>query len=605
MIVPMKKATIITQDKDADSTVSALRRLGVLHVEYEQAPAGEDINSLKDKITLVNSSLEVLSIKEFLIPGTVKPSKKLADWAFTAKHIIDLYKRIEQLYEYAATLTNRIGQLEPWGDFDPAQIAQLAGKDIFVRLYQIPIKEMALIPSGVVVKKVFTQGGIAYCAIISQGEVDPSTSLEGHGERSRTIEIHFKEISLPKMGLHQLRKRLTEDRQAMQSLKEEITKLTSYRAELIVIKNSLEKELELRQAIRGMGQSGALTYITGYVPFDKVGSVTQVAKQEKWGLVVREPEEEDNVPVLIRNPRWISLISPIFKFLEILPGYRELDISLLFLIFFSIFFGMLIGDAGYGLIYALITFLIQRKCVKKGMPQSVFYLFYILSLCAIVFGLLTGTFFGQEWLAKLGIKPLMPALTDQHNIQAVCFFIGALHLTIAHAWRFALKMPSLEALADAGWILVLWTAFFLAKTLVLGDSFPYFGNWLLVSGLALVILFTNPQRNILKGIAQGLGTVALSLMNNFTDVVSYVRLFAVGLAGVAIADAFNSMAALVGHKGILAIIVSAFILIVGHTLGIVLGPVSVLVHGVRLNVLEFSGHANVTWSGNAYKPLKE
>ena len=166
-------------------------------------------------------------------------------------------------------------------------------------------------------------------------------------------------------------------------------------------------------------------------------------------------------------------------------------------------------------------------------------------------------------------------------------------------------MPSLAALADAGWILVLWTAFFLAKTLVLGDSFPYFGKWLLVSGLALVILFTNPQRNILKGIVEGLGTVALSLMNNFTDVVSYVRLFAVGLAGVAIADAFNSMAALVGHKGILAIIVSAFILIVGHALGIVLGPVSVLVHGVRLNVLEFSGHANVTWSGNAYKPLKE
>lgn len=589
MIVAMKKATIITLQKDRDATVGALRKLGVLHVEYEQIPRGEDINSLQEKIVLVNSSLEVLSIKEFLIQGTVKPSEKLTDWVFTAKHIIDLHKRLQQLGEYAATLTDRINQLEPWGDFDPARIAELAKKNIFVRLYQIPIREMPSIPSGVAVEKIFQSGGMVNCAVISPGKV----------------EITFKEISLPKMGLNQLLQRLAEDRQAMQSLKQEITKLSSSRADFMVIKNSLEKELELRQAVRGMGQSGALTYITGYVPFDKTDSVTQTAKKEKWGLVFRDPSEEDNVPVLIRNPRWIALISPIFKFLEILPGYRELDISLPFLIFFSIFFGMLIGDAGYGLIYALITFLMQRRCAKKGVAQSVFYLFYILSLCAIVFGLLTGTFFGQEWLAKLGIKPLMPALTDQHNLQAVCFFIGALHLSIAHAWRFVLKMPALQALADAGWVLVLWTAFFVAKTLVLGDSFPYFGKWLLVSGLALVILFTNPQRNILKGIAQGLGTVALSLMNNFTDVVSYVRLFAVGLAGVAIADAFNSMAALVGHKGILAIIVSAFILIVGHTLAIVLGPVSVLVHGVRLNVLEFSGHANVTWSGNAYKPLKE
>jgi V/A-type H+-transporting ATPase subunit I len=84
-----------------------------------------------------------------------------------------------------------------------------------------------------------------------------------------------------------------------------------------------------------------------------------------------------------------------------------------------------------------------------------------------------------------------------------------------------------------------------------------------------------------------------------------VRLFAVGLAGVAIADAFNSMAGLVGNKGVLAIIISMLVLVIGHALGVVLGPVSVLVHGVRLNVLEFSGHANVTWSGFDYKPFKE
>jgi V/A-type H+-transporting ATPase subunit I len=236
---------------------------------------------------------------------------------------------------------------------------------------------------------------------------------------------------------------------------------------------------------------------------------------------------------------------------------------------------------------------------------AAFYLFYLLSISAIVFGVLGGIFFGQEWLEKLGINPLVPALDNPQSMQAICFFIGALHLTLAHGWRFILKMPSLEALADIGWIGVLWAAFFLAKNLILGDSLPYFWKWLAVAGISLVILFTSPQKNIFKGIANGLGTLALSLVNNFTDVVSYIRLFAVGLAGIAIADAFNAMAGMVGFKNIAAMIVSVLILIIGHSLAIALGPVSVLVHGVRLNVLEFSGHANVTWSGFKYKPFKE
>ncbi|MFA4843051.1 MAG: V-type ATP synthase subunit I, partial [Candidatus Omnitrophota bacterium] len=131
------------------------------------------------------------------------------------------------------------------------------------------------------------------------------------------------------------------------------------------------------------------------------------------------------------------------------------------------------------------------------------------------------------------------------------------------------------------------------------------GKWLIILGVSLVIFFTNPRKNILKTVGEGLGALALGLMNNFTDVVSYVRLFAVGLAGVAIADAFNAMAGLVGTGNLLAIAGSVLIVIIGQTLGMVLGPVSVLVHGVRLNVLEFSGHANISWSGRPYKPLRE
>ena len=192
-------------------------------------------------------------------------------------------------------------------------------------------------------------------------------------------------------------------------------------------------------------------------------------------------------------------------------------------------------------------------------------------------------------------------------MQRLCFFIGALHLTIAHAWRGLLKFPHPGFLADAGWIGVLWVSFFLAATLILGQPFPAWGTPLAVCGIILVLFFSDPRKNVLKGLGAGFVSVTfgLSFMSAFTDVVSYVRLFAVGLAGVAISDTTNAMAAGLG-TGLIGLTAGSAIRIFGHALNIVLGPIAILVHGVRLNVLEFGlNHTSITWSGAPYKPLQE
>ena len=388
-------------------------------------------------------------------------------------------------------------------------------------------------------------------------------------------------------------------------LKQELCVLTCQRKELGQIKQSLEKELEFHQVLKGMGQNEGLAYVAGYIPSDSVHSLADLAGKQRWGFSISDPSGEDSVPTLIKNPRWVSLISPVFKVIEVVPGYRELDISLWFLLFFSVFFGMLIGDAGYGLIYFILTFWAQRKFGGKVKDKAPFYLFYILSSSAIIWGLLSASFFGQEWLLERSVKPLLPALGDDKNVRTLCFFIGALHLSIAHIWRVLIQFPSLVALTDVGWISILWGAFFLAKVLILGAVMPVCGPWLIYIGMILVVFFSNPRKNILRGISAGLGTLLLNLINNFTDVVSYIRLFAVGLAGVAVADAFNKMAAGVGFKGIIPGLLSSFILLAGHGLNVLLGPMSVLVHGVRLNVLEFCTHLDIKWSGFSYRPLKE
>lgn len=592
MIVPMKKVTVITQEKDSGVSVSNLRGLGVLHVEHQVQPGGADINKLQEDIVLLNSSVEVLSEKEFSSEFVAPEEKKLADWDFTARHIVDLRKRLEQLDEFGRHLIAESLKWQDWGDFQPQAVKELARKNIHLKLYQIPLKEIKNLPEDVFVQKARVAGSIAYCIVVSQGE----------------RALSYKEVALPNISLSETRSRLAENGKVISAIKNDLSALSPWRDKLIAVKKSLEAELEFRQAIRGMGRLGAISYITGYVPSDKTSSLVQIAKKEQWGLTVSDPSPEENVPVLIRNPRWIELSRPIFKFLEILPGYREQDISLPFLIFFSIFFGMLIGDAGYGIIYAILTFFLHKKAGKKGADTSSFFLFYILSFCAIIWGLFTGTFFGQEWVLKAGYKPLVPALNDERALQRFCFFLGALHLSIAHGWRAILKAPSKSAFGDAGWICILWSAFFIARTLVLGDAMPSFCVWLILSGAALVVIFTSPRKNIFKSAEEWISwlvTLPFSFIGNFADVVSYIRLFAVGLAGVAIADAFNAMAAMVGKGNMLMITLGALIALIGNALGLVLGPVSVLVHGVRLNLLEFSGHMGLSWSGSPYKPLKE
>jgi len=588
MIVPMKKIVILALAKDAAATLKRLGNLGLLHIEHEKLPKGKDIQTLKDDIELVTKATNILLSAMREDKTALSEESESTNWKDCAEHVVNSYNRIDQLEEYMRNTKDAISKWEKWRDFNPDNIRSLREKNIYIKLYEIPAKEFKKLPSNLVIKKISAARGVVSFALISRGE----------------NELPFKELALPKIGLTKMRERISEDLSIIKSIREDLEKHTIYIKSFNSIKKFLEKELEFQEARHGAGQTGEIVYITGYAPYDVSNIVLACAKVENWGITIKDPSETDNVPTLIQNPKWISIINPIFKLLEIVPGYREFDISLWFLLFFSVFFGMLIGDAGYGIIFALITGVFHKKFGKKIKSKSVFTLFYILSFCAVIWGSLTGTFFGQAWLPAT-VKPLLPLLRNDKNIQELCFILGACQLSVAHLWRSIIKLPSVKALSDIGWISVLWGAFFLAKTLILGDIFPDFAKWFFITGVVLVIFFTNPGKNIIKGIGSGLGNLLLNIVNSFTDIVSYIRLFAVGLATVAIADAFNAMAMNVGFGTVLTGALTAVILLLGHSLNIILGPLAILVHGVRLNVLEFSSHLNMGWSGISYKPLKK
>ena len=581
MIVKMKKISVIVQARDIDPTLKNLAGLGALHIEHQRPPVNEDIAFFKEKYDSLSRAIGMLPDSDAAAEIHDRPHELIHD-------VVEMIDKKQILVKGIKNIKKDIGLWEEWGDFDLKIIYELEEKHVSVRLCKLGKKDLRSVPDGVAVEELFRKGNIFYCALVSREKID----------------LPFNVIKLPSQGLQDMKMDLERETKKLAETEAALADMSKYKTELLSYKKKLNSIIEFKKAAEGRGDFEKLSYLIGYCPLDKVGSLEKIAESEKWGLIVEDPSENDNVPTLVRNPRWIEIIRPVFKMIGTIPGYKEVDISMWFLLFFSVFFGMLVGDAGYGLIFFIATLFCNIKFAKKVENKSIFFLIYTLSICAIIWGVLTGTFFGQAWLPRR-VGPLLPLLRNNANVQALCFFIGSLHLSIAHLWRFIRKMPSVKAFSEVGWICMLWLAYFIAKTLILGQVFPEAAKWLLIIGPGLIILCTNPSKNIFKTISRGLGGFLIHVVSSFTDVVSYIRLFAVGAATVAVADAFNQMASGIGHGNLLTGLLTAVVLLFGHTLNIMLCAMAVLVHGVRLNVLEFSSHLNMEWSGTEYVPFKQ
>ena len=331
-----------------------------------------------------------------------------------------------------------------------------------------------------------------------------------------------------------------------------------------------------------------------------------------WGVFegIIQPGEE--VPTLIQGGPFSRLFQPVMKFLEVIPGYREFDANPVFLIFFSIFFAMLIGDAGYGLtlLVALLFF-----HWKKPLSREQFGLFFLLGSVTMLWGGAGGLWFGSEELVKNTplqylVVPQLDAFVQENNDLTirVCFLLGLMQLSMAHIWLIFRYFPSLRFLSETGWILLLSGLYFLVQRVVLADPMGEYVPVLLGGGALLVVAFSEQQGDgVIRGIHRGLLQFPFHLMtgiSSFSDLVSYIRLFAVGLATKEVAVAFNTMARQSGSDSAVAIAISVFILLFGHTINLILGAMSVLVHGVRLNFLEFSRHLGMEWSGISYRPFR-
>lgn len=607
MIVPMKKVSVIVQAHNKSSMLKTLRKEGVMHI-FTESVRTEKSEGFKKQLDLLNKVRS--SILDKVDPKKVPVQKRVSEEVFVELHerYLQLLDTRGKLEEEVAKDNAAIEQLRPWGDFDPDEIAALEQEGVSLAFYTLSKKDLKALEPSIAYIELAPLGAMQAIAVVD-------AELPSNAGATR--------FSIPEMGLAALEERNAYDKQRLveinASLKEGGVYLDAYQHRM----DRTEQELHFDQVSETSDGGDDLCWITGYIPEPQEKTFTKFASNQGWAYLLEDPSDEDEPPTQVKYAKGVGIIKPVFDILGTVPGYRENDISLWFLLFFTLFFAMIIGDAGYGLVFLLAA---AGMHIKAKKANTMVLLIYVLSIATIVWGSLTGTWFGSKmilesvpFLKQLVIPSIsnypelfgLDAVTAQNQVMKFCFIIGTVQLSLACVLNIVHKAPKkdLSLFADVGWMIDVLALYFIVLQLVVGESVNFaIAGGAVGLGFLLVVVFgaQGPGIPFGKGLASGLGgffTTFLNTISCFSNIMSYIRLFAVGMASVAIAQSFNSMAG--GMLSGFAAIAGVLVLVIGHSLNLVMGLLSVVVHGVRLNLLEFSGQLGMEWTGISYEPFSQ
>ncbi|MBQ7189739.1 MAG: hypothetical protein IJR99_10025 [Kiritimatiellae bacterium] len=611
MIVPMKHLTLLCVASEKKATLEKLRELGVVHLNFGDVQT-ESLQNSVDSLHEAEHALRILADREANKP--FQPSGKSTE-AITAERLerplpeIDTSNPIpsilateterETMLNMASQLESGIAAYRPYGDFDPEAVARLEAEGFTVRLFRAAAgneKQVAAArdafakehPDGIFRLFDTKERGNYGVIIVRDREFQLPPELEAVELPSERISTWAEWRERAFQRAHRLEEALAGAIPQKDPIKRSI--------------NRFSEQAVFEQAFGSMQSQGAVSWITGWIPEDEQEKIRDAAHGAGWGILLRDSKEGELPPTLLRPPKIFQPVVSLFKGLGIAPAYSEADVSVPFFGFFSIFFAMLIGDGGYGLIILALTLFAWYKAGKKA-PKSWFILLTCFSTATIIWGFLSNTWFGvaipfldnpaARWLGD----------TSYHNIMLVCFSIGVTQLSLARLWNAVCLFPDTKFLAELGWVGTLWFMYIMTCNIVgIFSEVPKFAMPMITVSAVLLFLFSVKPSELKKnGVA--LGMLPLNIVSTLGDIISYVRLFAVGLASVKVAQNFNEMAIGLNLPIWLKVIPLVLILLIGHGLNFAMAGLSVLVHAVRLNTLEFSNHKGITWSGFAFHPF--
>ncbi len=595
-IVPVLKVTLIGSARQKPASLDRLQELACMHL-LDLSGRRKSTAPAHDISTDTLRAIRYLHACHQHHRQVADESESAFDFAGIVSQALQLEHREQELNEERDELLLAVKNLQPWGDFHLPRQGELGSLKLW--FYVVPHYRVGeLTTREEAWQAVSRDNWFAYAVVVSEHE---------------PADMPVPRVRLDDRPLSDLRRRLKEIEAELEQLHFRRVSLTKWNALLSRAIAQAEDRAELRHAAERAWDDPALFVVQGWVPRPRLDELRMFCSEQSMLLTVEAPSPDDQPPTLLHNSALTDGGQQAVTFYTT-PDYRDWDPSSIVFVSFSLFFAMIMADAGYALLLAVVLLLTWRRLGRADGGRQLRKLILAVVAASVAYGVAVGSYFGVtpsegSFAAKLHVIDA----ADTRLMMLISVAVGVIHLTIANlvlAWH---RRHSARKFGSLGWVAVLLggMAFGFGRS----GSEPqtqlvFFGGWAVLFGGVAVLLFSS-QRPFsgarLRDHGLRLVDGVLSLTNfskAFGDVLSYLRLFALGLASAQLAITFNDLShkasSTVGVGSLLAILV----LLIGHGLNFVLIVMSGVVHGLRLNCIEFFGWG-LEGEGFPFRPFRK
>jgi V/A-type H+-transporting ATPase subunit I len=603
MKASFKKLTLLVYHRQKQQITEMLQKIGVLHIEFNKDFQSDDIEALEQQKNKLLKTIEIIEAHESKKPLKIRKVTEQANCA--VNEVLNLKHRMEANIVQRESLLKEKLQRIPWDDFDLSKIERLRANGIKVKLCIASKKEYESYDFGALIHKVVqTSSNQVYFVVIGKSEKP----------------IPFESVKVPKRTLTEILKTeenlQKENEQIQQELAGYATCLPHLKAQLNNLKNQLT--FVMAQGSYHQHQEGLILSLVGWFPAAKEQVLITFLKTEQLTYSIETSTKDDDVPVELKNNKYSKLFEPITNIFE-LPNYYEWDPTPLIAVFYPIMFAYCLGDAGYGLLFFAAALIGWFSFLKN--TKSLALLGMVLGFMTTVMGLVkSGSVFGiptnsQEWevFQMLGTFVLIPDDRDFiFNAFNVALMIGVVQIFLGIFVSIYNKFKYnhwTNAISQIGKLLIVTSVIwiFLADMQDI-ENLQHFGmlrQVLLIGGVLLVLFFHDMSQALPSRAASGLLPLFFIFTGILGDVLSYVRLFALGVASSVLGLVVNQIGMQIMEYSWWGILIGILFLLFGHTLNFCIAVLGSFVHPLRLTFVEFYNNAQFKGGGKAYRPFKK
>lgn len=603
MKTKFRKLTLMARESQRRMLTQSMQELGLLHIAQDTRNFPEDTEALIHERSRVKRFIRLLEshVPDENIDRDGRPEEIL----LLLQGLQELEEKLESAHQEIEKLEKKTHHLRPWGEYDFQKFKPFIEQGLHIYLCRSDQKTFEKLDRNeTVIEKITQYGSMVYFMVITE---------------QADYHAPFEYFALPSTSPAALRHRIQDLLDHRTTLQEALRQQTGHLPWLKEHLHAIEDAISLTDAQASFDAhfDGKLVSISAWFPVQQEQKVVQFVEKALVAWLIRDPQKDERVPVVLNNPKYPRLFEPITKVFD-LPNYYETDLTPFLAVFYPILFAYCLGDSGYGFVLTALMVAGYFSFLKAS--RNIALLGIILGVVTMIVGLIkSGSLFGiallpdhpAAWIRQLSAWVIITDDSDMvFNAFNVALMIGVLQILtgiiVSIYNKFRYEGPA-YALSPIGKLLIvsslIWIFLADMQAVRALDVMGEFRSYMLAAGITLVVFFHDIALPVIKRV----GGAILPLFFIFTgilgDILSYVRLFALGLASSVLGLVVNQIGMQIMSEGFISIVIGVVFLLFGHTLNFGIAALGSFVHPLRLTFVEFYGNVGFQGKGLEYRPL--